>query len=65
MLRMRTNFQPLITKDGKCIECLDEHVVYVEDNEMDACLLCTQRSEIQYQEYQHWLSKQEEANDEN
>lgn len=57
MIRMRTNSQPLITSDGKCVECWDNHAVVLEDLEIDACLLCTQIAEMQYRDYKEWVAK--------
>ena len=57
MIRLRTNAQPLITSDGKCVECHDHYTVVLDDHEIDACWLCTQLSEIQYREYKAWAAK--------
>lgn len=58
MIRLRTNAQPLITSDGKCVECHDHCTVVLDDHEIDACWLCTQLSEIEYREYKAWAAKQ-------
>lgn len=57
MITLRTNAQPLITKDGKCVECWDNCAVVLEDHEIDACWLCTQISEIEYREYKAWAAE--------
>mgnify|MGYP003132629146 CR=1 FL=1 len=57
MIRLRTNAQPLITPDGKCVECWDNCAVVLEDHAFDACWLCTQLSEIEYREYKAWAAK--------